>query len=88
MEVMPIRPGDKITKTRQVDGSYSIVIDLKHADGDRRIVANVPGLDAFYAHVRDMVDNPPERDLEFEREILQGEIVSWGKTPANHRSRR
>jgi hypothetical protein len=67
---MPIRDGDKLTKTRQGDGSYNVTIDLKYTDGDCRYTANVPDPDAFYARVRALADNPPERDLTAEREAL------------------
>lgn len=67
---MSLRVGDKIDTTRQIDGSFNVVVDIKHSDGDRRFVANVKSPNIYYARMRDLMDNPPVRDLDAERESL------------------
>ena len=59
-----------MTSTRQKDGKISVVVVMAHPDGDRRFVAIVDDKDAFYAHCRDMVDNPEPIDYEAERVTL------------------
>lgn len=59
-----------MTKTRQRDGSFNVVVICRHADGDQQFVSNVKDPDAYYADKRHQVDNPIVRDLEAEKEVL------------------
>jgi hypothetical protein len=68
---MLLRVGDKLNATPQIDGSLNVVVDLKHPDGDRRIVGNTQDPDAFYTRARARADNPPEIDLVAEKEYLE-----------------
>ena len=63
-------PGDEVVSTRQDDDTFNVVMDIKGVDGVRRFVANVIDPDAYYEKVRAEVDNPIERDLVEEKEIL------------------
>ena len=67
---MLIRIGDNVTSTRQPDGKISVVMDLKHPDGDMRIVAIINDTNVFYTHCRNMVDNPEPVDYDEARDNL------------------
>ena len=67
---MLVRLGDNMTVTRQTDDSYNVVLDMKHRDGDRRVVTNVKDTGLFYTKQRALLDNPPVIDLAAEKEQL------------------
>lgn len=67
----PLKPGDKMSVTRQSDGSYNVVVRLVAPDGDETLkVANVSNPSVWARTMRHSVSNPPVYDPAAEMESL------------------